>query len=44
MADDETLRFYAEHAATYANRQRGAPNPELKAFMAALPPGLLSLI
>ena len=39
MADDETLRFYAEHAAAYANRQRGAPDPELAAFMAALPPG-----
>ena len=39
MADDETLRFYAEHAATYANRDRGAPDPELAAFMAALSQG-----
>ena len=39
MADDETLRFYAEHAETYAHRQRGAPDPELDAFLTALPPG-----
>lgn len=39
MADDETLRFYAENARTYAARERRLPHVELAAFLAALPPG-----
>ena len=39
MADDATLRFYAEAAPTYAARTRDLPDPELHDFIAALPPG-----
>jgi cyclopropane fatty-acyl-phospholipid synthase-like methyltransferase len=38
MVDDDTLRFYAENAATYVQRQRGIGS-HLATFLAALPPG-----
>ena len=39
MSDEQTLRFYAEHARTYAARGAGATEPRLQDFIAALPPG-----
>jgi SAM-dependent methyltransferase len=39
MPDDETLRFYAENAATYVAHSRQLPRHQLDAFLAALPPG-----
>jgi SAM-dependent methyltransferase len=39
MADEQTLRFYADNAVTYVDRARGRPNMQLQAFLAALPPG-----
>lgn len=39
MADDDTLRFYAENATTYVQRQRRAPSDHLTAFVAALAVG-----
>lgn len=39
MTDDETLRFYAENAATYAARSSKRPPPQLVVFLDALPPG-----
>ena len=38
MADDQTLRFYADNAQTYAGRARRLDRPELDGFLAALPP------
>jgi hypothetical protein len=38
MADEQTLRFYADNAVTYVDRARGRPNMQLQAFLAALPP------
>ncbi|MFD1941233.1 class I SAM-dependent DNA methyltransferase [Paradevosia shaoguanensis] len=37
MKDDETLRFYAQQAQVYANRDRVAPSARLEAFLAGLP-------
>lgn len=39
MADDDTLRFYAENAATYVRHASGLPSEQLVAFADALPPG-----
>src|SRR5687768_17817073 len=39
MADEQTLRFYADNATTYVGRARGHPNDQLRAFLAALPAG-----
>lgn len=39
MSDNDTLRFYADNAATYAGRNRGEVDPQLHAFARALPPG-----
>lgn len=39
MADDETLRFYAENAAIYAGRARRLPEERLEGFLALLPAG-----
>jgi SAM-dependent methyltransferase len=39
MADDETLRFYAENAEAYAGRARQLDHHQLNAFLATLPPG-----
>ena len=38
MADDDTLKFYAENAATYVQHASGNPSPQLTAFADALPP------
>ncbi|QYO76496.1 class I SAM-dependent methyltransferase [Devosia salina] len=38
MPDPETLKFYADNAATYAQHAQGA-TPQLAGFMALLPPG-----
>ncbi|MDB5530491.1 MAG: class SAM-dependent methyltransferase [Devosia sp.] len=38
MPDNETLRFYAENAATYVAHPRQLPQHQLDAFLAALPP------
>jgi SAM-dependent methyltransferase len=37
--DDDTLRFYAEHALTYAAAGEGRTNHHLDAFLDRLPPG-----
>ncbi len=37
--DDETRRFYAENAQTYANRTRNGPDAMLDQFLAHLDPG-----
>lgn len=39
MADDETLRFYADNAATYAARSPGGLSEQLEAFLGRLPAG-----
>src|SRR5690606_33322187 len=39
MADDDTLRFYAEQAATYAEHRRRPIGAPLDAFLDGLPPG-----
>ena len=39
MADDQTLRFYADAAQTYAAHAGNEPHPQLHDFIAALPPG-----
>jgi SAM-dependent methyltransferase len=39
MADDVTLRFYAQNAATYASRARRLPEERLSGFLALLPAG-----
>lgn len=39
MSDNDTLRFYADNAATYAGRNRGEIDPQLHAFARALPRG-----
>jgi SAM-dependent methyltransferase len=39
MADDDTLRFYADNAATYAQHRTRPSGPHLDAFLAALQPG-----
>lgn len=39
MADDQTLRFYADNAETYAAHQRRGPQAHLRAFLDRLPPG-----
>jgi SAM-dependent methyltransferase len=39
MADDETLRFYADNAATYARHRTGPSIDRLDAFLATLPAG-----
>lgn len=39
MADDTTMRFYAQNAATYASRARRLPEERLKDFLALLPTG-----
>ena len=39
MADDETLRFYADNARTYAGRQRQLDQHQLNRFLGALPAG-----
>ena len=39
MADDETLRFYADNAATYAQHRTRPTDARLDAFLAALPAG-----
>lgn len=39
MADDTTLRFYAENAATYASRTRRLPEERFKGFLDLLPAG-----
>jgi SAM-dependent methyltransferase len=39
MADDETLRFYADNAATYAARGQGTPEAELQTFLGRLHSG-----
>ncbi|KKB85281.1 SAM-dependent methyltransferase [Devosia limi DSM 17137] len=39
MADDPTLKFYADNAAVYAGRARDLPQAQLDAFLAQLPPG-----
>jgi len=39
MPDDETLRFYAENAAAYAERASKRPSPQLAAFLDLLSPG-----
>lgn len=39
MADDQTLRFYAANAQTYAGRTRQRDHRQLDAFLAGLPPG-----
>lgn len=39
LADDETLRFYADNAAAYASHRTGPSGEQLDAFIAALPPG-----
>lgn len=39
MADEQTLRFYADNAVAYIGRARGHPNDQLRAFLAALPAG-----
>lgn len=39
MADDPTLKFYADNAATYANHDRALPQVQLDGFLAQLPPG-----
>lgn len=38
MPDPETLKFYADHAATYVQHAQ-RPTPQLAGFMARLPPG-----
>lgn len=38
MADDDTLKFYAENAATYVQHAADRPSPQLIAFADALPP------
>lgn len=38
MADEETLRFYAENAANYVQHASGIPSPQLIAFADVLPP------
>lgn len=39
MADDETLRFYAEQAGTYAEHRQHPIGAPLDAFLDSLPPG-----
>lgn len=39
MTDDETLRFYAANAATYARHRTGPSVERLDAFLSALPAG-----
>lgn len=39
MADEETLRFYARNAQTYASRSRRPPQVVLDDFLTRLPPG-----
>ncbi|WP_375452408.1 class I SAM-dependent methyltransferase [uncultured Devosia sp.] len=39
MVDDETLRFYADNAQTYAGRQRRLDQHQLNRFLGALPAG-----
>lgn len=39
MADDETLRFYARNAPTYAQHRTGPTGERLAAFLSAMPPG-----
>ena len=39
MADDATLRFYADNAATYAQHRTGPSGAVLDTFLAALPTG-----
>lgn len=39
MSDDDTLQFYADNAATYAQHAAGRATPELDAFLAKLRPG-----
>jgi SAM-dependent methyltransferase len=39
MADDETLRFYADNAATYAQHRTSPSGRRLDAFLATLPRG-----
>jgi len=38
VPDPETLKFYADNAATYV-RHAGGPTPQLAGFLARLPPG-----
>jgi len=39
MADDQTLKFYADNAATYVQHASGVPSRQLVAFADALPQG-----
>ncbi|GLQ54236.1 class I SAM-dependent methyltransferase [Devosia nitrariae] len=39
MADEATLRFYADNAAAYARRQRNLPGERLATFLALMAPG-----
>lgn len=39
MADEQTLQFYADNAATYADHVRSGPEAELHAFLGMLRPG-----
>lgn len=39
MADEQTLRFYADHASAYAGREQDGPNEQLQAFLSRLPVG-----
>ena len=39
MADEQTLRFYADNAMVYTGRVRGERSAELLAFLGSLPPG-----
>lgn len=43
MADDQTLKFYADVAKAYAAQTSKLPDPELQGFIAALPAGALVL-
>lgn len=43
MPDEQTLTFYAGHAADYVQNGSDQPSPHLGAFIQALPPGALVL-
>lgn len=39
MADEQTLRFYADNASAYAGREQGGRNEQLQEFLNSLPAG-----